>query len=282
MIKKILFSVLFILVFFNAEFSFGNTSQDKIKAKIETIEKETNTYGGENISLEERLKNIEIYVFGVSKKGDINERLTSVSKTLGIPLNENENISPKYEIENDSLSNYPSVDKLEQQNFGKTYKTDNIYTRLDRLEKKVFGKISNKSLNERVSDLQGKQNSQVKLSEEEDVPYSKANSDYIYNSKDYNYYSPNTHDPVIASIEHKLWKQTYEHEPLSNRLSRIETKIFGQNFENDSNSTRLERIKSVIKASKSGGEYKTNKFAKYAATGIQIGGIILLILAMIL
>ena len=35
-----------------------------LKHAVETIEKETNTYSGENISLEERIKNAEIYVFG--------------------------------------------------------------------------------------------------------------------------------------------------------------------------------------------------------------------------
>ena len=280
MMKKILFLILTVSIFYNADFCIGMQAQDKIKSQIEIIEKETNTYMGENIPLEERLKNIEIYVFGVAKKGDMNERLSSVSKTLGIPLEQNEESLPKYEIEDDALANYPSVDKLEQQYFSKTYKNENIYARLDRLEKKVMGKTSSKSLNERVLDLQERSGVSVKLAKEEDIPYTKANSGYTYSSKDYNYYS--AADPVIATLEQKLLKNTYENEPVSKRLSRLEYKIFGQNFDDDNDSTRLERIKSVIKASKSGSEYKANKFAKYAATGIQIGGIILLILAMIL
>ena len=279
--KKFLIG-LFILSIFTMPCCFGTTIQNQLKSKIELIEKETNTYGGENFSLEDRLKNIEIYVFGFAKNGDLNQRTISVAKVLGIPLEQSVNESPKYEIEDNNLANYPSVDKLEQQNFGKMYKNENIYSRLDRLEKKAFGKISYKSLNERVMDLQEKYQRTAPLKENENNSFSKANNTYSANSKDYNYYSPNTADPIIAKIEQKLWKHSFDKDTVPTRLSRIEDKMFGQKFEHESESTRLERIKSVIKAHKSGGEYKANKFAKYATTGLQIGGLVLLILAMIL
>ena len=59
-------------------------------------------------------------------------------------------------------------------------------------------------------------------------------------------------------------------------------KIFQRKFDYEDDETRLERLKSVQKAAKSDKEYKVNKFAKYAVAGAQIGGLILLILAMIL
>ncbi len=270
--KKIL-----ILLFLLNLSVFVYANNNDIASKIKIIEQETNTYPGENISLEERLKNIEIYIFGEAKKGDMNQRITTAAKALSLSVTPNQqNNSPKYEIENDVTANYPAVDNLEQKNFGKTFKAENIYNRLDRLEKKIFGtKSYNKSLNERVADLQEKSVPEFSAA----APITNENQT---TGKDYNYYSPQSADPIISKIENKLWKHTFENESVSSRLSRIEEKMFGQNFDTDSNSVRTERIKSVLKAQKSGGEYKANKFAKYATTGLQIGGLVLLILAMIL
>ena len=275
--RKIFILFLFIFIFCGICLGQNNISSNDLKSKIEAIEKETNTYWGDNIPLETRLKNAEVYVFGESKKGDMKERITAIYKTLGIPLNEEVPDNPKYEIENNIAANYPSVDKLEKQYFGKTFDKENIYARLDRLEKKVLGKTSQKPLNDRVAALQEKNLKSEKITlQEEKTPT------YRQNSYDYNYYSPKTSNSTINSIEKKIWKQSFENELMDKRLSRIENKLFGKDFSDDSESTRIERIKSVVKAAKSGQEYKVNKFAKYAATGIQVGGLILLILAMIL
>ena len=271
--KKIL-----ILLFLLNLSIFVYADNSDMASKIRIIEQETNTYSGENISLEERLKNIEIYIFGEAKRGDINQRITAAAKTLGLSVNSaQQNSSARYEIENDVMANYPAVDNLEQKNFGKTFKNENIYNRLDRLETKIFGRKSdNKSLNERVTELQEKSAPKISAA-------APAENEFSYSdTKEYNYYSPQSADPIIAKIENKLWKHTFENESVSSRLTRIEEKMFGQKFDTDSNSVRTERIKSVLKAQKSGGEYKANKFAKYATTGLQIGGLVLLILAMIL
>ena len=274
MVKKIL--MLSILIFVFCGFCFAYNSAD-LKAQIETIEKETNTYYGDNLPLELRLKNAEVYIFGASKSGDMEKRIISIYKTLGIPLNEVEPANPKYEIENNTAANYPAVDKLEKENFGKVFDKENIYSRLDRLEKKIFGKISGKPLDERVAALK------EKIYKTENSPSKQTdNSNYNTYSDGYNYYSPKTYDPIVNNIEQKIWKKSFENEIMDKRLSRIENKLFGRDFPEDGESIRIERLNSVVKAAKSGQEYKVNKFAKYAATGIQVGGLILLILALLL
>ena len=276
-----IFHILILITIFNLNLycnSYCTTTND-IKNKIEIIEQETNTYSGEQISLEERLKNAEIYVYGSSKKGNINERITALSKVLGLTgvINNSYNTEKEiseYEIENNEKSNYPSVNKMEREVFGTAYEKENIYKRLDRLEKKAFGQISKASLNERVNNLQEKLNNKYLASEKKTKP--------LYENENYNYYSPKEYRLDLSKIEKKLFKKSYANENLQNRLSRIEEKIFSQKFDYEDEQTRLERISALQQAAKSGAEYKINKFAKYAAAGAQIGGIILLILAMIL
>ena len=276
--KKIICAIILILCINACSYGFSAGSND-IKSKIEIIEKETNTYAGEDISLENRLKNAEIYVFGTAKKGDFNERIKSLADVLGLSAQFNPGPKvaeePKYEFENYSNTNYPSVDKMEMEKFKTAYKNENIYKRLDRLENKVFGHKSDKSLNERVADLQD----HIFKSKSDNLS-ALTKPDYEY--PDYNYYSPQNYNVDLSKIEKKFFRKTYEKENLSTRLSRIETKLFSKDFAHEDNQTRLERLNSVQKAAKSGTEYKINKFAKYAVAGAQIGGILLLILAMIL
>ena len=275
--KKIFLIICLSMFIYSDAIAYNSLPAD-IKSKLELIEKETNTYSGEKLSPEERVKNAEVYVFGASKHGDINNRINNLSAVLGLPV-DNKHEETIYEIENDTKANYPAVDKMEKQIFGTTYEKENIYKRLERLEKKLIGKISDNSLNERVLNLQEKVKP-PKTAEKESI--SQKNADNHYDYGEYNYYSSKAENPEISIMEKKLLGKNYENEDMEKRLSRLENKLFGKTFESQSENTRIERLKSVYKAAKSGTEYKVNKFAKYAIAGAQIGGILLLILAMIL
>ena len=254
---------------------FDVCAAESVKTKIELIERETNILPDNSLSDEQRIKNAEIYVFGEAKYGDLQKRINNLSAILGLNADkDNKNEETIYEIENDSNANYPAVDNIEKQIFGSTYEKENIYKRLERLEKKLLGKVSQNSLNERVSALQEK----IKPSKISQQP-PQYNS---YEYEDYTYYSPNKDFPEISIMEEKLFGKNYENENIPNRLSRLEKKLFNKTFDSDREDIRTERIKSVYKAAKSGTEYKVNKFAKYAIAGAQIGGILLMILAMIL
>ena len=86
----------------------------------------------------------------------------------------------------------------------------------------------------------------------------------------------------VSSIEKKLYKHVYNNDSSEKRLARIENSMFGTSFASDDEQTRLNRITSAYKAEKSAGKYDSNKFAQNMATAMQIGTILLMVLACIL
>ena len=77
-------------------------------------------------------------------------------------------------------------------------------------------------------------------------------------------------------------KQNFSDDSMENRLARVEQYMFGTVFEGDDQQTRLDRISSAYNAQKSSGKYDTNKFSQTMGTGMQIGMLILMVLACIL
>lgn len=274
--KKFIFTFIFILIIqiFIYEKTYSNSS---IETRLKNIENEINTYAGESISFEERINNAEIYVFGEKSADKIDNKIIRLEKALGITISQNPTDEiPKYNTNDKELTNYPTIDKLENQIFKKTYNTENIYQRLNRLEEMVFKKISNNSLDERVAKLQNEIIINPKFKQEnEDIIFTKQNENYTSELN-------NKTNDILSNIEEKLWKRNFIEFPNDIRLSKIENKIFGQEFNSDTENQRINRIKTVINASKNKKEYKMNKLAKFAATGLQIGGLVLLILAMLL
>ena len=65
-------------------------------------------------------------------------------------------------------------------------------------------------------------------------------------------------------------------------MSRLENTMFGTNFSNDDNETRINRISSAYKASKSASKYDSNRFSQNMTTAMQIGTLLLMVLACIL
>lgn len=86
----------------------------------------------------------------------------------------------------------------------------------------------------------------------------------------------------LGSLEKKILKHTYPNDVVANRLLRLELKEFNSSFTEDDQETRLNRIASAYQAKKSASKYDSNKFAQHMATAVQIGAIILMILAAVL
>jgi len=86
----------------------------------------------------------------------------------------------------------------------------------------------------------------------------------------------------LGVLEKKVMKRTYPNDTVSNRLLRMELKVFNSSFTDDDTQTRFERIASAYQAKKSSSRYDNNKFSQHAATAMQIGAILLMILAAIL
>lgn len=218
-----------------------------------------------------------------------------------------------------SKIDYPVINELEKQVFKKEFKEQNIKNRLSKLEEKTFGKTyDTEDLSSRVDRLKAEVRPQTfmnnKMAKQDNLfyeePLDKMDQNYHldpYGPPDFNYdaynnsnnnfefpqeddyfssSTPNVFKPAknmsLSSIEKTLYKTKFENESTPARLARIESSVFGTSFANDSESERISRISSAINAQKTAKRYDSNRFGQNMATAVQIGTIILMVLACIL
>lgn len=285
-----------------------------------TIEKIENsvfgfTYSGDD---ESRISRLEKTIYGETKSGTQDSRISALKKDMSADSIGQE-ITPKedtfaddeiYTPDNRMAGqntippaganvDYPSVNELEAEIFKTEHKHLDLTTRLSNLEKKVLGKTyENDPFSSRVERLQAKvkpksfmQNSLAQTNNEYyDGDIMPLDKDYYldeYRAPDFDYESYNAqHRPPakinIASVEKSLYKKSYNNEDLDTRLTRLESTMFGTTFKEDSQQERLNRISGAYKATKSVNKYDSNKFTQNMATAMQIGTIILMILACVL
>lgn len=82
-------------------------------------------------------------------------------------------------------------------------------------------------------------------------------------------------------LEKQLFGKRFIQEAPAQRLARLENKVFQRTFSDDTEA-RTQRLLAVTTAQKTSKEYDSNKWAQRLNTGIQIGSILLMVLAMIL
>ena len=264
---------------------------------------ETNIFGYDytNDKDSKRIERIESYLYGEKKTGNINKRIENIKVDIGY-ISEQEKLAneQKLQLEKEKILQekkkkemlalkesasveYPMVDKIEEELFKTTYKSENIYNRLDRLEKQVFNKTSNESLNERVDKLASVVVPQKNKKHR--------NDNYQYSANDMDsYYRNSGLSPVdnqsltfqLAVLEQDLLRNNYDTDNISNRLSRLEHKLFNRTFSSDTDITRVQRIMVAHEAKQNSHKYENNRKMQNMATASQIGGILLMILAMIL
>ncbi|MBQ2644375.1 hypothetical protein IJG14_02220 [bacterium] len=221
----------------------------------------------------------------------------------------------------DSNVSYPIIDMMENEIFKKIYQGENVYKRVERLEQKTFGKIFDGDLSQRTDKLKasiltvkpekitydenynpsnfGNKSSNLPMTQyNNDNEYfytpnplltQKAQNSYItgmaapLNQSYYNSYGNNTSDFefALSAAENMLLGKTNNTETVHERLNKLEKKIFKKTYSGD-HLARLDRIVTAAQAQKTGKMYKENKWDRYISTGIQIGTIVLMILAMIL
>lgn len=247
-------------------------------------------YSGETDT--KRIERIESYLYGAKKNGKLATRIENIKNDIGYvnqtqKINKNDTtIEDTYKkdlmtLKEDSSVEYPMVDKLENELFNTTYKTENIYKRLDRLEQKVFNQTSNEALTNRVDKL-----ASVVLPKKR---FKRGEDNYSQQELD-NYYRTNGLEPIdnqalpfqVAVLEQDLLKNNYDGENIANRLNRLEQKLFNRTFSADSDVVRMQRIMVAYDAKQKSYKYENNKRMQNMATASQIGGILLMILAMIL
>ena len=263
-------------------------------------------YESANLSEQERLNNIEKFVYGATQNNSVQDRLANLNSDLGVDVNSNSSTTYAGESDGhnyqdyaneptDSTAQYPVVDNIEEAILQQTYKTENIYKRLDRLEKKVYGKVSTGSLSERVEKLS--------TLVSPITPKQQSYDDYMANNDEYNYFSPATNgnpmsmsgsnyipetlpsaakSEVLLSLEQNILGKTYTADSTSRRLSRLEKRMLNKDFASEPDEFRIERLATVANAQQSSQTFGESKLMQHLSTGIQIGGMILMFLAMIL
>lgn len=115
--------------------------------------------------------------------------------------------------------------------------------------------------------------------------------DYNYDSADMDsYYAQSGLTPItdqnvvfqLAVLEQDLLKGNYTNDNISNRLSRLENALFNRTFPTDNDISRLQRVMVAYDAKKNSYKYENNRKMQNVATFSQIGGILLMILAILL
>lgn len=264
-----------------------------------------------------RLSRIEESVYGQSRPNkSINERIASLNKDMSAEQIGNE-ITPKEDTfaeEQDSYKDtiaqekmppaganvdYPSINELERKVFNQEFKNQDLNSRLANLEKKSLGQTyDNDPFSSRVERLQAKlkpesfmDNNIAQSSNDyydgNSIPLDKNYSldEYQPPEFDYDAYNSRNRKPEkvnIASVEKSIFKKSFNGDNMDNRLSRLESTMFGTTFNSDTQEDRLNRISSAYKAQKTASRYDSNKFSQNMATAMQIGTILLMILACVL
>ncbi len=284
--KKILFVLL--IMFFGAISTFAVT----LSEKIGNIENNLFGYEYGNESDQKRIERIEEHLYGNIKTGKLEKRVETVQNNIGL-LSPDEslkqaktaqknttgnNVSAPTEKENLTVE-YPIVDKMEKELFGTSYKTEDIYNRLNRLEMQVFNKTSNAALNERTEKL-----ANVVLphgNHPKDSYGTGLNGDYSQ-THSFEGVDDNTMSFHLAVIEQDLLKSSYDNDNIANRLTRLENILFKKSYQTDNDINRMQRIIVAYEAKQKSYKYENNRKMQNMATMSQLGGFLLMLLAILL
>ena len=297
-----LFATLLIFIYilgFNAlDIQAATVKPDSIITKIEN-----DIYGFDysNDSAQSRVARLEKNVYGKSSSGDVNKRIKKLSDdisadVIGLEIEPTEDTFREEETVADSSVNYPIVDEIEQKIFNQTYKKRDFHSRIVAIERKIFGKIYD------VDDY----STRMERIKAKVMPETIATKSYDDSFSNQSYYDNNAlTSSDLSGIGRSRFKMPFgqknysrpyanygdmtggsamlpSNPNLNDELSQLEYETFGTEFSNEDTATRIKRLNSVSKAKKSTSKYDSNKFSQRMSTAMEIGAMILMILAMVL
>ncbi len=274
-------------------------SSAKQESLISKIENEIYGFDYNNDSSQNRVARLEKTIYGKSSTGDINKRMHKLSAdisadVIGLEIPPTEDTFKEEETVADSSVNYPIVDEIEQKIFNQTYKNRDFHSRIVAIERKLFGKIydvddystrMDRIKNEVMPETLAKQNFDNDFSAREYYDNDAINSADLsgigrsrfkmpFGQRNYSRPYANYGDMTGAAIPNNP--------NLNDELAQLEFETFGTEFSNEDTATRIKRLNSVSKAKKSTSKYDSNKFSQRMSTAMEIGAMILMILAMVL
>ena len=280
--KALLKKILIICFLFVGVSFLPSMAETPTQAQLTRIEHELWGFSYDKETDSVRLDRIEKQVFGTpNPKLTPDKRVDKISKSLGIETyaEAKSSLSDLYVPEKAGQGvEYPQIDHLEGVLLGSVHKDENIYVRLERLEKKVFGAKQDGDLSQRTEAL--KRHLNIATS---DIQKANKSSQMKKSPNSYTLASDEADLKIqLSAIENTVFGMDFSSEPTQLRLSRLENRIFQRNFEDDEAQTRVARLQAAATAKKTAKYYDNNKFQKYTSTGLQAASFILMILALIL
>ena len=299
--KKILaIFLMFLYIFVFTGFNVEAVTQ-KSDSLITKIENDIYGFDYSNDSAQNRISRLEKTVYGKSSNGDINKRIKKLSAdisadVIGLEIEPTDDSFKEDEAIADSSVNYPIVDEIEQKIFNQTYKNRDFHSRIVAIERKIFGKIYD------VDDYSTRMDRiKAKI-----MPETIAKNSYNDDFRSQSYYDNDTlTSNDLSGLSGNRFKMPFgqknytrpyanygdmtggsamlpSNPNLNDELAQLEYETFGTEFSNEDTASRIKRLNSVSKAKKSASKYDSNKFSQRMSTAMEIGAMILMILAMVL
>ena len=150
------------------------------------------------------------------------------------------NLSPVKANNITNIANYPRVSALEQDIFNATYDNDDVAVRLERLEKKLFGKP----------------NTSMDLSERTDRLEAVIDPDYSSNAV-----KPNDRIQLtLSALEQQILGHTYNRDSTEKRIKRLEEDVLGAS-QNGNIEDRLMTLEKALNSSEP--QYSSNAIPSF-------------------
>lgn len=270
---------------------------------ISKIENDIYGFDYSNDSSKDRVERLEKTIYGKASAGDINKRIKKLSAdisadVIGLEITPSEDTFAEEEkIAEDSSVNYPVVDEIEKKIFNQTYKNRDFHSRIVAIERKLFGKIYDvDDYSTRMDRIKAEVMPDMLAEDNKDasvyIPGSRYYDDNALTSSDLagtgrsrfrmpfgqrNYSRP------YVNYGDMTGGASVPYTPnLNDELAQLEFETFGTTFAEEDTTSRIKRLNSASKAKKSSSIYDSQKFSQRMSTAMEIGAMILMILAMVL
>lgn len=278
-------------------FPLGTYAVSKTQlTEISKIENDIFGFDYTKDNINSRVVRLEKNIYGKELNGDLEKRIAKLSadvtsEQIGLEIEPVEDTFREDDVVADSTVNYPIVDEIEMKLFNQTYKNRDFHTRIVTIEKKLFSKVYDaEDYSQRMDRIKaevmperlarekvfGYDNSENTLSS---TDLSGIDSNRFANGMPYgqeNYTRPYANYGDFTGGASPLPNN------LENELAQLEFNTFGTEFSNEDTTTRIKRLNSVNKAKKSSNRYDSTKFQQRMSTAMEIGAMLLMILAMVL
>lgn len=265
-------------------------------AEISKIENEIYGFDYNNENINSRIARLEKSIYGKESSGNIQQRISKItsdmsSEQIGLEITPTEDTFREEETIADSTVNYPIVDEIEMKIFNKTYKNRDFHTRIVTIERELFGKIYDVEDYSKRMDRIKAEVMPERLAREKVFGYD--NSEESLNSIDLSGlnqsrfasrmpYGQENYTRPYANYGDYTGSAAPLSENLNDELAQLEYDTFGTEFSNEDTQSRIKRLNSVNKAKKSSSKYDSAKFQQRMSTAMEIGAMLLMILAMVL